>query len=187
MDDPYRLAAAGLIFLGLVELERPLVPPELATLACGRPLAEGIYPRFVCTDEDPDLVDRANRGWFDLCRAGGLFGDDREFLVAVEIDAELQDWWWARVRLADAWDIAGVGAAGALGTGFGRPEFGMLSVAGDIIVFCTSDPHSISAVLVPGSAVFDGMRKLANWKAEDPRLSPHERATARRWLSSMGD
>lgn len=60
------------------------------------------------------------------------------------------DWWWARVRLAESWDIMGAGSAAALGIGFGAPEFAMLSLAGDVIVCGTAGESSIGTVLVTG-------------------------------------
>ncbi|MBO4206121.1 hypothetical protein [Micromonospora echinofusca] len=180
-----RLAAAGLIFLGLVSPERPLIPPALATLAPGYPPKSGTWPRLVVDSDIPDFVTRANNGWLDLCQAGGLFGDDREFLVAIEAHEGESDWWWAHVRLAESWDVMGAGSAAALGSGFGAPEFVMLSLDGDIIAFGMSGNSSIGVVLVDGFRNIAGLRELAFWKVNSPGTPQQEKVAARRWLESI--
>jgi hypothetical protein len=177
-----RLAPAGMIFLGLMDLESPLVPPTLATLAPGYPPESGTWSRSVVGTDVPGFITRANEGWFELSRKGRLFGDDREFLVAVEILED--DWWWAHVKLAESWDIMGAGSAAALGTGFGEPEFVMLSLAGDVIVCGTAGGFMIGAVLVNDFQDLTGLRELAHWKASWPGASQQERIAARRWLES---
>lgn len=117
---------------------------------------------------------------------GGLFGEDREFLVAVEVHEGEGDWWWARVRLAESWEIMGAGSAAALGSGFGAPDFAMLSPTGDVIVCATSGESSIGTVLVNRFRNLVGLRELAEWKADWPGTPRHERAAARRWLESPG-
>ncbi|MFF3948061.1 hypothetical protein ACFYYN_24960 [Streptomyces sp. NPDC001902] len=183
MDHPGRLAPAGLVFLGLMAPEHRLIPPTLANAATGYPPAFGDWRRSVVGSDTPDFVDTANKGWFDLSREGGLFGDDREFLVAVEIDEG--DHWWARVRLDEPWDIVGAGSAAALGIGFGAPEFAMLSVTGDVIVCGRTGESSIGAVLVNGFSDLAGLRQLAEWKAGWRGTPQQEKAAARRWLESV--
>jgi len=184
MDHPERLAPGGLVFLGLMSPERPLIPPTLATLAPGYPPMSREWPRSVVDRDAPDFVTRANKGRLDLSREGGLFGDDREFLVAVEVHEGEDDWWWARVRLAEPWDIMGAGSASALGSGFGAPEFAMLSTSGEVIVCGTTGESSIGTVLVNGFEDLAGLRELADWKAGWPGTQQQERAAARRWLES---
>lgn len=183
-DYSERLAPAGLILLGLMGPELPLIPPTLATLAPGYPPRSGAWPRSVVRTDVPDFVTRANDGWLDLSRKGGLFGDDREFLVAVEIRED--DWWWAHVKLAESWDIMGAGSASALGSGFGVPEFAMLSLAGDVIVCGTAGESMIGSVLLNGFRDLTDLRELADWKASWPGTPQRERMAARRWLESIG-
>ncbi|MEV0606235.1 hypothetical protein AB0I61_07705 [Polymorphospora rubra] len=79
------------------------------------------------------------------------------------------DWWWARVRLAESWDIMGAGSAAALGIGFGAPEFAMLSLAGDVIVCGMTGESSIGTVLVTG----DGSSPSATeGDLSDSRIQP---------------
>ncbi|MFG3346156.1 hypothetical protein ACGF1Z_13960 [Streptomyces sp. NPDC048018] len=189
MDHPGRLAPGGLVFLGLVDQEVPLVPPTIATVAADYPPPVGEWARSVVETTAPDFVARANEGWFALARDGGLFGDDREFLVAVEVEGEEErnDWWWARVRLDAAWDVMGAGAASALGVGPGAPEFAMLSVSGDVIVCGTTGPTSIGTVLVTGFRELAELREFAEWQADWSGTPQRERVTTRRWLNSSGD
>ncbi|WP_126639421.1 hypothetical protein [Embleya hyalina] len=180
MDYVERLASSGLVFLRLVSSERPLIPPTLATLASGYLPEE--WPRSIVDSGDPDFVGKANKGWFDLSREGGLFGDDREFLVAVEIHDSEDSWWWAHVRLAEVWDIVGAGSAAALGNDFGAPEFAMLSLTGDVIVCGVTGESSIGTVLVNGFRDLAGLRELADWQAGWLGTPEQERIATRRWL-----
>jgi hypothetical protein len=182
-DYSERLAPAGMILLGLIGLESPLIPPTLATLAPGYPPGSGKWSRSVVGTDVPDFATRANEGWFELSRKGGLFGDDREFLVAVGILEG--DWWWAHVKLAESWDIMGAGSAATLGIGFGVPEFAMLSLTGDVIVCGTAGGSTIGAVLVNEFQDLTGLRELADWKASWPGTPQQERIAARRWLESI--
>ncbi|GAA0814197.1 hypothetical protein [Spirilliplanes yamanashiensis] len=178
-----RLAPAGLIFLGLMGRESPLVPPTLAALAPGYPPESGAWPRAVVGTDVPDFIAIANAGWFEISLRGGLVVDDREFLVAVEISEG--DWWWAHVKLAECWDMMGAGSAAALGTGFGVPDFAMLSLAGDVIVCGTAGGDMIGAVVVNKFHDLTGLRELADWKAGWPGTPQQERHAARRWLESI--
>ncbi|MEU9079167.1 hypothetical protein [Kitasatospora sp. NPDC048538] len=185
MEHLERLAPGGLIFLGLMDSECPLIPPTIATLAPGYTSTSGTWPRSVVNSDAPDFVAKANKGWFELSSGGGLFGDAREFLVAVEVHEGEGDWWWAHVRLAESWDIMGAGSAAALGTSFGVPEFAMLSFAGDVIVCGTAGESTIGTVLVNGFQKLGGLRELADWKAGWPGTPLQERGAARRWLESI--
>ncbi|MEH0576635.1 MULTISPECIES: hypothetical protein [Streptomyces] len=181
-----RLAPAGLVFLGLMDLDLPLIPPALANMATGYQPPSREWPRAVVDRGTPDFVTKANEEWYDLSRQGGLFGDDREFLVAVALHEGGNDLWWARVRLAESWDLVGAGSASALGSGFGAPEFTALSVTGDVVAFCSSDTASIGTVLAAGFSDLAGLRDLAEWKAGYPRTPRQEKAAARRWLEFIG-
>ncbi|MEV5509363.1 hypothetical protein [Streptomyces orinoci] len=188
-DDPSRktklaerLAAGGLVFLGMVDPDRPLIPPTLAGMATSYPESEKWRTSSVDRDA-ADCVTRANEGWFDLAREGGLFGDDREFLVAVAISEE--DDWWARVRLAETWDVMGAGSANALGNGFGLPAFHMLSLTGDVVVCGMVWQSSIGTYLVSGFEKVKGFRDNAEWKANWARTPRYEALAIRRWLESI--
>lgn len=184
MDHAGRLTPAGLVFLGLVDPASPLIPPTLANAATGYAPPSGGWRRSVIERDAPDFVATANKGWFDLSREGGLFGDDREFLVAVEVQGG--DFWWARVRLDESWDVVGAGSADALGIGFGAPEFVMLSVSGDVIVAGRTGDSSVGTVLVTGFSDVVGLCEHAEWKAGWQGTPQQEKAAIRRWLEAIG-
>ncbi|MFF3844275.1 hypothetical protein [Streptomyces sp. NPDC002328] len=186
MDHAGRLAPAGLVFLGLMDLELPLIPPPLANMATGYKPPSGEWPRSVVGRDTPDFVTKANEGWFELSREGGLFGDDREFLVTAPLQEGGNDLWWACVRLADSWDLVGAGSAAGLGSGFGEPEFTALSLTGDVVAFCYSHSSAVGTVLATGFSDLADLRKMAEWTADYPTTPRQEKAAARRWLDSTG-
>ncbi|MEU1542056.1 hypothetical protein ABZ461_28895 [Actinacidiphila glaucinigra] len=184
MDHAGRLAPAGLVFLCLMDLELPLIPPTLANMATGYKPPSGEWPRSVVGRDTPDFVAQANEGWFELSREGGLFGDDREFLVTVPLHEGGNDLWWAHVRLAESWDVVGAGSSAALGSGFGEPEFTALSLAGDVVAFCYAHSAAVGSVLATGFSDLVDLRKMAEWEADYPRTRRQEKAAARRWLDA---
>ncbi|GAA2780860.1 hypothetical protein [Streptomyces showdoensis] len=187
MDHAGRLAPAGLVFLELLDLKLPLVPPALANLATGYQQRAGQCSVATVERTEPDFLTKANDSWFELCRAGGLIGDDGEFLVAVPLDEDGRDLWWARVRLAESWDLVGEGSVTALGLGFGSPEFTTLSVKGDVAAFCASHELAVITVVAAGFSSLPDLRKHAEWVASQQRISEQEKAAAGRWLEASGD
>ncbi|MFE5301901.1 hypothetical protein [Streptomyces sp. NPDC056632] len=185
MDHAGRLTPAGLVFLELMDLELPLIPPPLANMATGYEPPSGEWARSLVDRGTPDFIAKANTSWFDLCHEGGLFGDGREFLVSVALHEGGSDLWWARVRLAESWDLVGAGSAAALGSGLGEPEFTALSVTGDVAAFCCSTTSSIRTVVAAGFTEIEDLRAMAEWAAEYPRTPRQEKAAARRWLDSL--
>lgn len=185
MDHAGRLAPAGLVFLGLMDLKLPLIPPPLANMATGYQPPSEERPRSDVDRGAPDFIAKANAIWFDLCRGGGIFGDDGEFLVSVALHEGGDDFWWARVRLAESWDLVGAGSATALGCGFGEPEFTALSVTGDVAAFCCSTRSSIRTILATGFTEIEDLRNMAEWTAGYPRTPRQEKAATRRWLDSL--
>ncbi|GAA3390943.1 hypothetical protein [Streptomyces roseoviridis] len=186
MDHAGRLAPAGLVFLGLMGLELPLIPPALANMATGYESASGKWPRSIVDRDTSDFVTKANESWFELLREGNLFGDNGEFLVAVPLEEGGNDLWWARVTLAESWDMVGAGSATALGSGFGEPEFTTLSVTGDVAAFCSSRESSVHTVLAAGFSDVPDLRQMADWIAGYPGTPRQEKAAARRWLDATG-
>ncbi|MCX5306297.1 hypothetical protein OG304_23055 [Streptomyces sp. NBC_00160] len=178
-----RLHAAGLIFRGMADLDCPLIPPKLATGAAGYPPPSGRWPVSSVEIDAQDWVVRANKGWFELSRDGGLFSADREFFVAVERQEE--EWWWARVGLAETWDVMGAGAAGLLGSGYGVPGFTMLSLAGDVIVCGMEWQTTIGAVLVSHFDEHRKLREYSEWTAGWQGTPEQERVAIRNWLSIL--
>ncbi|MFI1992970.1 hypothetical protein [Actinoplanes sp. NPDC020271] len=101
---------------------------------------------------DPDLVANANAAWWRLAEGGGLFGDDRDFLVSVgpedgEVPARPH---WARVRLMDEWDVIGAGTDhGVLGGPPGRPGFVMMSLDERLLIGATTWDGFLSIMTLP--------------------------------------
>ncbi|MGW7308490.1 hypothetical protein ACWGI1_23295 [Streptomyces sp. NPDC054835] len=168
-----------------MDLELPLIPPPLANMSTGYKPPSGEWPLSAVDRGTPDFITKANASWFELCRERGLFGDDQDFLVTVPLYEGGNDLWWARVRLAESWDLVGAGSVASLGSGFGEPEFTALSVTGDVAAFCCSTTSWIRTVVATGFAEIDGLRDMAEWKAGYPRTPRQEKAAARRWLDSL--
>jgi hypothetical protein len=183
------LAETGLVYLGMADPTAPLIPPTLATFATSCPPDEGRIAATVYSD-DPQLRRKANAAWFELSRTGGLFGSaPSEFLLAINRanDDQPAIWRWARVELADSWDVMGVGAAGILGNGVCRPEFVMLSVDGMVIVRGTTWESSIGAILVRDPHRIRVLRDHAKWMAGRPRTSEADRDAIEQWLNTGHD
>jgi hypothetical protein len=101
--------------------------------------------------EDAALVERANAGWWNFAKAGGLIDEDGEFLVSVgPVDGEIPAKpHWARVRLMKEWNVIGKGVDhGVLGGPVGRPGFVMMSLDERVIVGATTWDGFISVMMV---------------------------------------
>jgi hypothetical protein len=133
------LAPAGLEFVERVngEVSLPL-PPYHSPASCRS--EHGRFdsrPEEVVDVEDPDLPAKVNAGWWRMATEYDLFDNQNEFLIAVDYrdpEAISPEMAWVRVRLADAWDLAGSNVT-ALGSYFAGlfterfvPEFTMLSL-----------------------------------------------------------
>ncbi|MEU5438757.1 PE-PGRS family protein [Streptomyces sp. NPDC020719] len=87
----------------------------------------------------PDLVAELNAQWYRLATANGIVGEDGAFLIDVA-----GNWTgcaprrWARVRLTDVWDLAGV-----LGERPGQPEFLTLSTDGNTLIGVTTEEDEV--------------------------------------------
>ncbi|MBS2547743.1 hypothetical protein KGQ19_12785 [Catenulispora sp. NL8] len=176
-----QLAAGGLELVELVDPLVPLIPPRLANAATSFPPTAEPVPHSAVELEAPDLVAQANSGWYQLASEGGLFGTDREFLVAVEQTGE---WWWAHVRLAQSWDVMGRGAASILGRGQGHPGFVMLSLDGSVIVVGNVSQSSVGSTLARDPSRNAGLREFAPQLADFPDVSEQEKAAIGRWLQN---
>jgi hypothetical protein len=178
-----QLAAGGLELLGLVDRLTPLIPPTLATVAMSYPRESEPRPYSTVEIGAEDLVAQANAGWFRLASEGGLFDASREFLVGVAPSGE---WWWAHVRLAQSWDVMGLGSASILGNGEGYPGFIMMSLDGDVIVHGDVWQSEIGSVLTRNPAENQQLREHARWKVESPLTPDYEKTAIHRWLEASG-
>lgn len=135
---------------------------------------------------DPDLIEKANVGWFDLACEFGLFDAEGDFLVGVdyaERDA-VPILRWIRVRLLDGWDVVGRGAAsGILGSQSGYPGFVMLSLDENVILCGTTWQDSVGSIAVPFPHRVAMIREFLGRHIAAPRVDPHERAEAERWFA----
>ena len=176
-----QLASGGLELLEMVDPNAPLIPPTLATVAIDYPSESESRPYSAVEIGAADLVARANAGWFRLASEHGLFGADREFLVAVK---QSDQWWWARVRLAESWDVMGRGAAGVLGNGEGYPGFVMMSLDSAVVIRGDVWQTEIGTVLARSPSANEQLRGYALRKAEYPATPEYEKAAILRWLEN---
>ncbi|WP_240670259.1 hypothetical protein [Actinoplanes solisilvae] len=133
------LARAGLEFIERMttEVSYPLPASGQGPASCtsehGRFDSE---PHEIVHVDDPDMPAKVNAAWWRLALEFGLLDERQEFLLTVDyagLDADESEGCWVRVRLADAWDLAGSGSASlrshfaAVFTERFVPEFTMLS------------------------------------------------------------
>ncbi|WP_102923978.1 hypothetical protein [Streptomyces noursei] len=184
------LAEAGLKYRGVIDPATPLIPPNLAGFANSCPAEEVADVEYLMS-EDPQLLEKANSGWYRLAREGGLFAArDPEFLLAVDCAEpdEPRLWRWARVSLSDQWDIAGAGAAtGILGNGSGHPAFVMLSLDGESIVRAQQGETSTEFVLVREPHHVQFFRNLAAQMLRWPDTTEPSKAAIERWLTAAAE
>ncbi|MFH9012972.1 hypothetical protein ACH4C6_16470 [Streptomyces sp. NPDC017943] len=178
------LAAAGLrIVDGWTEPDG-LLPPVVAGQAASCPHDEGRVEAMLDVLE-PRLRERANADWYRLSVEGGLFsGTDRRFLLALGPGEDRPARWFC-VELQREWDVMGEGAAGLLGSAPCRPEFRMLSLDGNVLVFATTWEHDISTSVLTAPHRSRVLRRWAEAVAEgtmDEPDHPPLSLAARRWL-----
>ncbi|GAB7046569.1 hypothetical protein [Catenuloplanes indicus] len=116
------------------------VPAAAAWMLSACSIADGRVDFEVMFD-DPRIIEKANAAWFDFATSGGLFNENREFLVSVgPVDGENPVRpHWARVRLNECWDVMGVGTeCGVLGGPRGRPGFVMMSLDERVLIGATT-------------------------------------------------
>jgi hypothetical protein len=134
---------------------------------------------------DPELVVKANQGWYRLAEQHGLFTEDRLFLLGVDFagpDAGplLR---WVTVKLGPDWDVMGAGAAsGVLGSGVGMPEFVMLRLDGSVIVRGTTWQRSIGSLVLPNPRGVPVIASYVERLLANPATSPSDRRAAAHWL-----
>ncbi|MFD7904061.1 hypothetical protein ACFV4G_17650 [Kitasatospora sp. NPDC059747] len=207
VDAPLRRAGLEVLEGGVPQ---PVLPVSVVGFALHRdPGPQDLGLVYVDRDE-PDLVARANQGWYELALSCGLFGADREFLLALPVHrfsaraaSRHRRKQWRRVRLLERWDLMGAGCSVTVGThelghpqrllgfGPGLPGFAMLSLDGSVTVLGTTEQSGIAfhAVSDPGKteSVRGRLQAAAN-RAWDPREEwsmgavRAEREEARAWL-----
>ncbi|MFK4071768.1 SMI1/KNR4 family protein [Streptomyces sp. NPDC029674] len=179
------LAEAGLLYLGLVDVSVPLMPPCLAFSADSVETGGQEWVVSVESDE-PDLPERVNHGWYLLSADQGLFPRDApEFLIAVggreAVPAEPLR--WARVALTGRSDIAGAGAeARVTGCGAGHVDFAMLSLDGTVVVRGVEGEEWTDCVLLKDPHRLPAMRELGTRMASSPETPQETREALKRWL-----
>jgi len=181
-----KLASAGLVYIETVDGEASLLPPGLAATATSYREGDGWAGAGVDVD-DPALIANANAGWFRLAVEGGLFkGIGSEFLVSVtRAEGAEPNQWWARVSLAEPWDIMGAGAAtGILGIVAGHPAFVMSSLDGTVVLRGTTWESEIGCLLVRNPHRIDAYRQFLERKITNPRTTDRDREVIQRWLAA---
>ncbi|MFB8414663.1 hypothetical protein ACFC63_03970 [Streptomyces albidoflavus] len=178
------LFAAGLLVLEKYGDLGGLIPPLITSQA---PSCRPEYGRVDSLGDIDDsmLPEKANAEWYRLSVEAGLFSEaDRQFLVALNPE-EGGPSQWICVELQDSWDIMGKGASGPLGSGYGRPEFRMLSLDGSVLSCGTTWESAISAFVLKEPGNSEVLRKFAEWVATGEIGYPAESAAARRWLDGL--
>lgn len=194
--EPLRRAGLEVLDGGVPEAVLPAFAVG-ATAGCGK--ETGRRDSYVDFDE-PHLVERANRGWYELATSSGLLDATREFLLALpahrynpRVDLHRRSV-WRRVRLLDGWDVMGAACAirrgrsvlgfdeCLLGSRAGRPEFGMLSLDSTVSLVGTTWQHGIGSFVVPNPGSTEAVRRILDWVASGSGWSPEERADAIAWL-----
>ncbi|WP_051845040.1 hypothetical protein [Streptomyces globisporus] len=194
--EPLRRAGLEVLEGGVPEPVLPVFAVGV-TAGCGKETGRrDSYVDF----EEPDLIEHANRGWYELATSSGLFGATREFLLALpahrynpRVDLERRST-WHRVRLLDEWDVMGAACAirrgrsvlgfdeCLLGSRAGRPEFGMLSLDSSVSLVGTTWQHGIGSFVVPDPGSTQAVRRILDWAADGPDSTPGKRAAALAWL-----
>jgi hypothetical protein len=116
------------VFRPLVRAGLEVIPDAVPASAVPHVLGyepERNFSGFLVDYKDPQLVERLNKGWYDLAMSTGLLDENREFLLmlpratwtAAEDRRRRTMHVWHRVRLLDRWDIMGAGAAAFRGIG----------------------------------------------------------------------
>ncbi|MFC6879627.1 MULTISPECIES: hypothetical protein [Actinomadura] len=180
-----RLAATGLAFQNWHEKDRNYIPVGLTALSIHFPDVPGRMYSSVAND-DPDILEKANVGWYRTARDGNLFESaDPRFLVGAKPTTDARVWQWAVVRLTEPWDIMGAGGrTGTLGVAWCRPGFAMLSLDGEVIVRGDTWENEIGTVRVrtPRHREF---LDFARTIADDPSEPPAFRTEIKTWLQTF--
>ncbi|WP_031475275.1 hypothetical protein [Streptomyces bicolor] len=155
------LERAGLLIVGDWQVEEVLPPP----IAWRQVLAPEAEPAVTVAADRADLVAEVNAQWHRLACEAGILGGDGMFLVHAVGNRFGR---WARVRLGDGWDLAGV-----LGEGPGRPEFVTVSLDGDTLVGAATGERSVRLVVV--DRLRERREEAARVAAEE---TPQEREAA---------
>ncbi|MEU6087309.1 PE-PGRS family protein [Streptomyces sp. NPDC047085] len=129
------LGRAGLEIVGDWRVEEVLPPGA----AWRRVVGFQAEPTVTVRSDRPDPVAELNRQWHRLASEAGILGGDDVFLVSVAGNWKREAaGFWARVRLTDDWDLAGV-----LGERPGQPEFVTLSADGQAMVAATTEEYDV--------------------------------------------
>ncbi|MFJ7067820.1 hypothetical protein [Streptomyces sp. NPDC101115] len=194
---PLRRAGLEVLEGGVPEVVLP-VSVVSATVSCTQ---EETGRRDAFTDfREPHLIERANRGWYELATSFGLLDANREFLLALpahrynprgDVDQPRR---WCRVRLLDTWDVMGAACAiprgrsvsgygeCLLGSRAGRPEFAMLSLDSTVCVVGTTWQDGIGTLAVPDPGDTVPVRRMIDWEVSGADVPHDRRAQAIAWL-----
>ncbi|WP_239135194.1 PE-PGRS family protein [Streptomyces sp. SID12488] len=156
------LQHAGLETVGDWHIEEVL-PPR----AAWRPVVSGRAKPFVAVPADqPDLVAELNAQWHRLAGSIGILGEDGVFLIDVAGNwSGCAPRRWARVKLSDEWDLAGV-----LGKRPGQPEFLSLSTDGNTLIGVTTEEDEVWFIVLD---------RIGEWQEATARAAAQETAEER--------
>jgi hypothetical protein len=146
------LEPAGFCFVERVlgDVRRPGLPPGRGPASAGP--EHGRFdsrPDEIADVDEPGMADKVNASWYRMAVDHGLFGEEREFFLAVDFsvpddeDVNGEHRGWARVRLLDEWDVVRSeveqlrSPMGGLLTERFIPEFTVVSLDGRVLMNTT--------------------------------------------------
>ncbi|MFJ8852807.1 hypothetical protein [Streptomyces sp. NPDC102437] len=174
------LAASGLTLLG-GEPVLATCPPEAATLASACGPEHGRIDEVVDLKR-PNALQDVNAAWHRLATRFGLFGEQGEFLLFVNLGGDGDsDFSWVRVKLRGGWNMAGA----TEGTINGPASDGLLTMSprGGVIIEGTTYEDGMASVLaVPNPHRALPIRRFSESIMRSGEVEPGEAASIGRWL-----
>lgn len=179
------LEPAGFRFVERVlgDVRLPALPPGCSPASVGPEHGRfDSLPDETADVDDPGMADKVNASWYRMAVDYGLFGEERDFLLAADFSApyEKEDGEhraWVRVRLLDTWDLVRSeveqlrSPMGALLTQRFVPEFTVVSLDGRVLMNTTVWGNgTVSTIAIrPGQAAASSSRAGADANDEGER------------------
>jgi hypothetical protein len=176
------LAASGVI---VVSRRPPVVcPTEAAVISACTP-KDGRIDELVNLS-DPDARNQVNDAFLRLASRYGLFGENGDFLLTVNLkrDGIGIDIQWIRVRLADSWDMSGRYSRTICGPS--RDGFLAMSLDGEVMISATTYEGNLGSVIaLPAPYRAAPIRRAVGYLLDSERIPDEEKAAMRTWLLNL--